>query len=102
MDNAENQSHLIIYQTEDGRSRLEVRLEDETIWLTQAAMAELFQTTQQNITLHLKEIYAEGELHQESTCKENLQVQVEGGRQVSRARKTYNLPAILAVGYRVR
>lgn len=102
MDNAENKSQLIIYQTEDGQTKLEVRLEDETIWLTQAAMADLFQTTPQNITLHLKEIYAEKELPQESTCKENLQVQVEGGRQVSRARKFYNLPIILAVGYRVR
>jgi hypothetical protein len=71
-------SEIILYQTEDGKTKLEVRLEHESIWLTQAAMAELFQTTPQNITLHLKEIYNTGELPQETTCKENLQVQTEG------------------------
>jgi len=88
-------SEIILYQTEDGKTKLEVRLEHESIWLTQAAMAELFQTTPQNITLHLKEIYNTGELPQEATCKENLQVQTEGGRRVSRTRKFYNLPTIL-------
>jgi hypothetical protein len=94
-------SEIILYQTEDGKTKLEVRLEHESIWLTQAAMAELFQTTPQNITLHLKEIYSSAELLQEATCKENLQVQNEGGRQIKRTRKFYNLPAIIAVGYRV-
>lgn len=75
MDFKENKSQLIWYQTEDGQTKLEVRLEGETLWLTQAAMAELFQTTPQNITLHVREIYAEGELIEKSTCKENLQVQ---------------------------
>lgn len=97
----ENKSQLIIYRTEDGKTKLEVRLEHESIWLTQAAMAELFQTTPQNITLHLKDIYNTGELTQEATCKKNLQVQEEGGRRVSRTRKFYNLPVIIAVGYRV-
>ena len=97
----ENKSQLIIYQTEDGKTKLEVRLEHESIWLTQAAMAELFLTTPQNITLHLKDIYNTGELALEATCKENLQVQEEGGRRVSRTRKFYNLPVIIAVGYRV-
>src|SRR3990172_682046 len=101
MDNAENKSRIIIYQAEDGQTKLEVRLEDETTWLTQAAMADLFQTTPQNITLHLKDIYAEEELPKKLTWKENLQVQGEGGRQVGRARKFFNLPVILAVGYRV-
>jgi len=78
-----------------------VRLEDETLWLTQAAMAELFQTTPQNITIHLKAIHKEGELLEKATCKESLQVQTEGGRKVNRKRKFYNLPAIIAVGYRV-
>ena len=102
MDKNNNKSELIIYRTEDGQTKLEVRLEDETIWLTQAAMAELFQTTPQNITLHLKEIYSEGELTEKATCKENLQVQTEGWRKVIRKRKLYNLPVIIAVGYRVR
>ena len=92
---------IILYQTEDGKSRVEVRLEDESVWLTQAALAELFQTTPQNITLHLKNIFDEGELNEDATCKEYLQVQPEGIRQVQRSRKFYNLEAIIAVGYRV-
>jgi hypothetical protein len=89
MSEITRKSEIILYRTEDGKTRLEVRLEHESIWLTQAAMAELFQTTPQNITLHLKEIYNTGELSPEATCKENLQVQNEGGRQVERARKFY-------------
>jgi len=96
------ESSLLLYTTPDGNEKIEVRLDNETVWLTQAAMAELFQTTAQNITIHLKEIYAAGELTEESTCKENLQVQHEGQREVSRNRKFYNLEAIIAVGYRVR
>jgi len=95
-------SQLLLYGTEDGRTRVEVRLQDETVWMTQATMAELYQTTPQNITLHLKAIYQEGELNPQATCKEFLQVQSEGFREVSRNRKFYNLPAIIAVGYRVR
>ena len=95
-------SDLILYRTEDGKTRIEVRLADETVWMTQAAMADLYQTTPQNITLHLKSIYEEGELVEAATCKEYLQVQQEGSRQVSRNRKFYNLQAIIAVGYRVR
>jgi hypothetical protein len=93
---------LILYQTEDGRTRLTVRFEKQTVWLTQAAIAELFQTTPQNITLHLAAIYQEGELEEQATCKDYLQVREEGGRQVRRNLKHYSLPAILAVGYRVR
>ncbi|OGC44154.1 hydroxyacid dehydrogenase [candidate division WOR-1 bacterium RIFOXYD2_FULL_41_8] len=92
---------FLLYTTEDGNERIEVRLENETVWMTQAAMAELFQTTPQNITMHLKEIYSQEELIETSTCKESLQGQSEGQRQVSRTRKVYNLEAILAVGYRV-
>lgn len=103
MDTEErNNSELIFYQAEGGKTRVEVRLQDETVWLTQAGMAELYQTTPQNITSHLKAIYAEGELGEQATCKEYLQVQKEGGRQISRTRKFYDLSAILAVGYRVR
>lgn len=71
------QSRLLLYRTEDGRTRVEVRLQDETVWMTQATMAELYQTTPQNITLHLKAIYQEGELDPQATCKEFLQVQIE-------------------------
>lgn len=95
-------SEILLYQTEDGRTRIQCRFENETIWLTQALIAELFQTTPQNVTLHLKSIYEEGELVEEATCKEYLQVRSEGGRQVSRSLRHYSLPAILAVGYRVR
>ena len=95
------ESSFLLYTTPDGSEKIEVRLENETVWLTQAAMAELFQTTAQNITIHLKEIYATGELTEEATCKESLQVQREGQREVNRNRKFYNLEAIIAVGYRV-
>jgi len=95
-------SDLILYRTEDGRTRIEVRLADETVWMTQALIAQLYQTTPQNITLHLKAIYQDAELDETATCKEFLQVQQEGSRRVARDRKFYNLQAILAVGYRVR
>lgn len=100
--NNEIRGELVIYQTEDQQTRIQVRLEDESVWMTQSSMAELFQTTPQNITLHLKAIYDEHELDEESTCKRYLQVQQEGTRDVSRERKFYSLETILAVGYRVR
>ena len=93
---------IILYQTEDGRTRIQCRFEDETIWLTQAQIAELFQTTPQNITLHLKAIYAEGELTEEATCKDYLQVREEGARTLTRTLRHYRLEPILAIGYRVR
>jgi hypothetical protein len=93
---------VVLYVTEDGRARVECRFQEETLWLSQALMAELFQTSPQNITLHLKALYEEGEIAEEATCKEYLQVRREGARQVRRSVKHYNLDAILAVGYRVR
>lgn len=96
------ESSFLLYTTPDGNQKIEVRLENETVWLTQAAMAELFQTTAQNITIHLRDIYTAGELTEQATCKESLQVQAEGQREVNRNRKFYNLEAIIAVGYRVR
>ncbi|MEO9385120.1 virulence RhuM family protein [Chromobacterium phragmitis] len=93
---------FLLYETEDGKTRVECRFVDDSLWLSQGLMAELFQTTPQNITLHLKALYQEGELSQEATCKDYLQVRIEGNRQVSRQMKFYNLDAILAVGYRVR
>lgn len=95
-------SELILYQTEDGQTRIQCRLEDETLWLTQAQMAELFQVTPQNVTLHLKAVFEEGELSEAATCKDYLQVRQEGGREVSRKLRHYRLEAILAVGFRVR
>jgi hypothetical protein len=96
------QSEIVLYQTEDGHTRIACRFEGESIWLSQALIAELFQTTPQNITLHLREIYAESEIEEEATCKTFLQVRREGARSVSRNVKHYNLEAILSVGYRVR
>ena len=93
---------IILYQTEDGRTRIQCRFENETLWLTQAQIAELFQITPQNVTIHLKAIFAEGELEETTTCKGYLQVRAEGGREVSRTLRHYRLEAILAVGYRVR
>ncbi len=93
---------FLLYQTEDGRTRVECRFSNETLWLSQAGIAELFQTTPQNITLHLKSIFFDGELDPLSTCKDYLQVRQEGSRQVSRLVKHYNIEAIVAVGYRVR
>lgn len=93
---------FLLYETEDGRTRVECRFAEDTLWLSQAMMAELFQTSPQNITLHLKALYSEGEIAPEATCKSYLQVRPEGERQVRRAVKFYNLDAILAVGYRVR
>ncbi len=98
----ENNSQIIIYQTENGETKLDVRFQDETVWLTQKLMAELFQTTSQNITIHLKNIFEEQELEESSTCKEFLQVQIEGGREVKRKRLYYNLDAIISVGYRIK
>ena len=95
-------SEIILFQSNDGHTKIQVRFEDKSVWLTQAAIAELFQTTPQNITLHLKSIYEEGELTDEATSKEYLQVRNEGKRQISRSLKHYCLEAIIAVGYRVR
>ena len=95
------QGEIILYQP-DETVRLEVRLEDDTVWLTQAQMAELFQTTRNNVTLHIGNIFKEQELEAEATSKESLQVQTEGNRQVTRQRKLYNLDVIISVGYRVK
>ena len=93
---------IIIYQTEDGQTQIDVRLENETVWLTQAQMVELFQTTKQNVSLHLNNLYKEGELKKEGTVKEYLTVQQEGKRKVSRIVKYFDLDVIISVGYRVK
>ena len=93
---------IVIYQTEDGQTQIDVRLENETVWLTQAQMVDLFQTTKQNVSLHVGNVFKEGELEQEATVKEYLTVQKEGKRDVTRQVKYYNLDVIISVGYRVK
>ena len=92
---------IIIYQSEDGKTQLDVKLEGETVWLTQAQMVELFQTSKQNVSLHINNIYKEGELGKEATVKDYLTVQSEGARTIHRRVKYYNLDMIISVGYRV-
>ena len=93
---------IVLYTTEDGTASIQLRTQDGTVWLTQAEIAELFQITPQNITTHLRAVYAENELDEAATCKESLQVQSEGKRTIQRNLKFYNLSAILAIGYRAR
>ncbi len=95
-------SQILLYQIEDGRTRIEVRLERETVWLTQQLMADLFQTTKQNISLHIQSIFREGELSPEATVKKYLTVQREGNRDVRRYLEYFNLDVIISVGYRVK
>jgi len=99
---AEPAGEILLYETEDGRSRVECRFAEESIWMSQALIAELFQTTPQNVTQHLRALYQERELDSAATCKSYLQVRTEGLRKVQRTVRHYNLEAILAVGYRVR
>lgn len=95
-------SELILYRTEDGQAEVRLRAEDGSVWLSQVEIAELFATTKQNVSLHARNILAEGELAHGATVKESLTVQTEGERPVRRRTLTYNLPMILAIGYRVR
>jgi hypothetical protein len=93
---------ILLYQTEDGKTRLEVQFQGETVWLNQAQMSELFQTTKQNVSLHIQNIYAERELERTGTVKESLTVGQEGNRRVSRSVEYYNLDVVISVGYRVK
>lgn len=97
-----NASQLIIYQTETGEIKIDVRFQNETVWLSQQLMADLFQTTQQNISLHIQNILEEGELTVQATHKEFLSVQKEGSRNVRRNLDFYNLDMIISVGYRIK
>ncbi len=99
---AKNHSQILIYPTEGGKTKIEVLLEDGTVWLTYKLIAELFQTTKQNVSLHIRNIYDEGELTPDSTVKEYLTVQKEGSRRVSRVVDFYNPDMIIYVGYRVK
>jgi len=93
---------LILYTTDDGRSQIKLRAKEQTVWLTQREMAQLFDVSTDNVGLHLKNIFADGELSREATTEDSSVVQIEGGREVQRPVVLYNLDAILAVGYRVR
>ena len=93
---------IVIYQTENGQTKIDVRFEDETVWLTQQQMAELYQTSRTNIVEHIKHIYEEEELDSDSTCRKFRQVQNEGNRNVSREIPFYNLDMIISLGYRIK
>lgn len=97
-----NTSSVILYQTPDGKTKVDVRFEGETAWLNQGQMADLFETTKQNISLHVSNIYKEAELPRQSTVKDYLTVQTEGGVEKSRSVEYYNLDVIISVGYRVK
>lgn len=101
-ENLPQKSHFLVYEAEDGTLKIDVRLEDESVWLTQSLMAELFQTSQQNISHHIRAIYEEGELLPEATHKKYLSVRQEGDRRVQRELEYYNLDMIISVGYRVK
>ena len=100
--NDDNQGEIIIYQSESGDTKIDARFVDETVWLTQQQMAELFQSSRTNIVEHIQHIYDEGELDEESTCRKFRQVRMEGSRQVTREIPHYNLDMIISLGYRVK
>lgn len=98
----QSQGEIVIYQAEDGITKVECRFVDETVWLTQQQMAELFHTSRSNIVEHIGHIYEEGELDEVSTCRKFRQVRLEGNRQVTRELPFYNLDMIISLGYRVK
>ena len=93
---------MLIYQTDDGQTNIEVKIEDDTVWLTQQQMSELFQTSRTNVVEHIKHIYEEGELDEISTCRNFRQVRKEGNREVTRQIPHYNLDMIISLGYRIK
>ena len=102
MDMEKGLGEIIVYQSKDGLTRVDVRFEDESVWLTQQQMAELFQTSRSNVVEHIHNIYNEGELTEEATCRNFRQVRMEGSRQVARELPHYNLDMIISLGYRVK
>ena len=98
----EQQGEIIIYQSADGKNKLDVKLENETVWLSQSQLVDLYQTSKSNISEHIKNIFNEGELTKESTVRKFRTVQNEGNRQVSREADYYNLDMIISLGYRIR
>lgn len=98
----DNNGEIIIYQTDDGLTHIDVKMEDETVWLTQQQMAELYRTSRTNVVEHIAHIYEEGELDENSTCRKFRQVRQEGNRQVNREMVYYNLDMIISLGYRIK
>lgn len=98
----DNSNQIIIYQSEDGETRIDVKFTGDTVWLSQQQMAELFQTSRSNVVEHLQHIYDDNELDEISTCRNFRQVRMEGTRQVSREIPFYNLDMIISLGYRIR
>ena len=96
------ENKVIIYTSNDGKTKIDVKLEEETLWLTQAQMCELYQTSKSNVSEHIKHIFEEGELIKEATVRNFRTVQQEGSRSVEREVEHYNLDMIIALGYRVR
>ena len=96
------QGEIIIYQTNDGKNKIDVKLEGETVWLTQAQLVELYQSSKSNVSEHIKHIYEEGELEKSSTVRNFRTVQKEGNREVSRDVEYYNLDMIISLGYRIK
>ena len=97
----ENKSNIIIYQSEDGQTHIEVQMDEDTVWLSQQQMADLYQTSRTNVVEHIKHIYEDGELVEESTCRKIRQVRQEGARMVEREIPHYNLDMIISLGYRI-
>lgn len=97
----EKNNQIIIYNTEDGKTKIEVTVEGETLWLSQKQMAELFDCSVDNVSLHLRNVYSEGELEEKSTIEESSIVQKEGGRTINRTIRLYNLDAVISIGYRI-
>lgn len=102
IDIVDNYGEILIYQSDDGLTNIEVKVQDETVWLTQQQMADLFQTSRTNVVEHIKNIYDESELDKESTCRNFRQVRKEGNREVAREIPFYNLDMIISLGYRVK
>ena len=100
MDN--ERGEIMVYQSEDGLTRVDVKFDGETVWLTQQQMADLFQSSRSNVVEHIHNIYAEGELEESSTCRKFRQVRTEGSRQITRELPYYNLDMIISLGYRVK
>lgn len=102
MNKDNNQGKIVIYQTDDGDTKIDVRFVDETVWLTQAQLCELYQTSKSNVSEHIKNIFEEGELEENSTVRKFRTVQNEGERIVTREQLHYNLDMIISLGYRIK
>lgn len=102
MNRDNNQGEIVIYQTDDGDTKIDVRFVDETVWLTQAQLCELYQTSKSNVSEHIKNIFEEGELEENSTVRKFRTVQNEGERIVTREQLHYNLDMIISLGYRIK